>query len=235
MSTIPYALQDLPITPDPNDKSGRVLVRGSLTEDDILQRMLKRGTGISQEDMQATLDLFTKEISDSLTDGWNINTRIANFKPGIKGVFISATDPFDRSRHHFRASLSEGVTLKKKMRNAKGERISNSLPLPAMIQFMDYASRTTDSILTPGNIGELVGEELKFNSKNPAEGIFFINETENTVTKVDTISILTEGKLMFQVPANLTIGEYRLEVRRAYTNQNTIRTGTLTDSLSIGG
>ncbi len=231
---IPYALQNLPITPDPNDKSGRVQARGSLTEDDVLERMLKRGTGISAEDMRATLDLFTKEISDSVSDGWNINTRIANIKPGIKGVFTSATDPFDQSRHHFRATLSEGVSLKKKMREATGERINNSIPIPAIIQFMDYATRTANGPITPGNIGELVGEELKFDPNKIEEGIFFVNETENTETKVETISVLTEGKLMFQIPLNLRANEYRLEVRRAYTNKNTIRIGVLSDTLFIG-
>ncbi len=232
--SILYYLQDLPITPDPNDRSGRVKARGSLNESDVLDRMIKRGTGISREDMQATLDLFTEETGDLVAEGWNVNTRLANFRPGVRGVFSSATDPFDHRRHHFQASISEGVVLKKKMRETSGERITAPKPIPGIIEFMDHGSRMVSGSLTPGSIGELTGEALKFNLENKKEGIFFVNKADNVTTKATVISILTEGKLMFQIPAGLTPGSYRLEVRRAYTNEKTIRAGVLSDTLIVG-
>ncbi len=76
-------------------------------------------------------------------------------------------------------------------------------------------------------------DELKFNKENKQEGIFFINEIDAVTTKVTVISIPTEGKLMFQIPVGLTAGKYRLEVRKAYTNEKIIRLGVLSDILFV--
>ncbi|NER13384.1 DUF4469 domain-containing protein [Leptobacterium flavescens] len=230
---IPYYLQDLPIGPEPDHKIGRIQVRGSFSEQNLLDRMTQRGTGISREDMQATLDLFTKVVVDSLTEGWAINTRLANYKPGIKGIFNGATDPFDPGRHHFRATLSEGVELKNKMRVASGERVTVPLPAPFLIQYTDYGSHTVDSTLTPGNIGEINGQALKYNPENENEGVFLIPEAGGDATRVESVSILTEGRLMFMVPTSLAAGEYIMEVRKAYTNEASIRTGTLHHTLVV--
>ncbi len=231
---IPYYLQDLPIGPEPEHKVGKVQARGSLVESNVLDRMVQRGTGISREDMQATLDLYTKVVSDSLGDGYNVITRLANYRPGLKGVFNGATDPFDPKRHHFRASLSEGTDLRNKMRTASGERLVVPLPAPFLIQYMDYGSHTVDSILTPDNIGEINGQALKYDPANEDEGIFLVPEAGGDPIKVSTVSILTEGRLMFMVPSDLAVGEYIMEVRRGYTNEASIRTGTLHHTLTVG-
>ncbi|NER13502.1 DUF4469 domain-containing protein [Leptobacterium flavescens] len=231
---IPYYLVDLAIGPEPDHKAGKIQARGSLSERNILDRMVQRGTGISREDMQATLDLFTKVVSDGLAEGWAVNTRLTNYRPGIKGIFNGATDPFDPSRHHFRAALSEGADLKKKMREASGERVTVPLPAPFLIQYTDYGSHTTDSILTPDNIGEINGQALKYDAANEEEGIFLVPEASGDAIRVSTVSILTEGRLMFMVPSTLSVGEYIMEVRRGYTNQASIRIGTLHHTLTVG-
>ncbi len=230
---IPYYLQDLHVGPDQDQKVGKVQPRGSLNEEDLLNRMDKRGTGISWEDMQATLNLLTQEVSDALADGYTVNMRLANYRPGLKGVFSNATDAFDASRHYFRASISEGVVLKKKMREASGERVTVPLRAPRPIQYEDHGSETIDSVLTPESIGEINGEELKYDSSNDSEGIYFIATESGEATKVETVSILTDGRLMFMVPPSLDKGQYTLEVRRAYTNEGTIRIGTFHHSLTV--
>ncbi|WP_430968556.1 DNA-binding domain-containing protein [Spongiimicrobium sp. 2-473A-2-J] len=231
---IPYYLQDLPIGPEPGHKVGKVHTRGSLLEKNLLDRMAKRGTGISRQDMQATLALLTQEIADALADGWAINTPRANYVPSIKGVFNGNTDPFDPKRHHFRAAVSEGTIVKRRMRHAIGERISIPLPVPLLIQYTDHGSHTADSVLTPDNIGEINGQALKYDLANEEEGIFLVPENGGQATKVTSVSIHTEGRLMFMVPPSLTVGEYIIEVRRSYTKQTQTRIGTLHHTLTVG-
>lgn len=230
---IPYHLQDLPITPDPNDKSGRVELRGTLDESALLPEMLKRGTGLSKQEILAVIDLYTDVVSDLVQEGFAVNTRLANFRPGIKGMFRSATDPFDPARHQFRASISEGLTLKKKMREATGERKAASVPAPVIIEYFDHATSTANGALTQGGIGEIIGQELKFDPARAGEGIFFINEADTSETGVQMLSVRTEGTLMFLVPAELTAGEYILEVRRSYTSPADIRIGRFAETLTV--
>ena len=60
---------------------------------------------------------------------------------------------------------------------------------------------------------------------DPGEGEF--------VVKVEMISIRTEGKLMFLVPAEITAGNYTLKVCRSYTSSVDVRTGTLDKTLKV--
>ena len=230
---IPYYLQDLPITPDPNDKSGRVEQRGTLDEDAVLAEMLKRGTGLSKQDILAVVDLYTDVVSDLVQEGFTVNSRLANFRPSLKGVFRSATDPFDPSRHQFRASISEGLMLKKKMREATGERQTASIPAPVIIEYFDHATSIANGPLTLGNIGEITGEDLKFNQSRNGDGIFLIRETDASETRVQSLSVRTDGKLMFLVPASLAADDYFLEVRRSYRSPTDIRIGRLNEILTV--
>ena len=228
-----YHLQNLHITGNNSDKSGRVDPRGTLDESDISNEMLKRGTGLTKQEILGVIDLYTDVLSDQVRAGFAVNTRLANFRPGIKGVFGSATDPFDPERHFFRASITEGVNLKKKMRTATGERTTSAAPKPFIIEYNDHGSSQTDQALTPGSIGEINGQNLKFDPQKETEGIFFVNQEDGSQTRVQVLSLHTESRLMLLVPDELTAGEYKLEVRRAYTRPTDIRTGRLNAILSV--
>ena len=230
---IPYHLKNLYITGTRGDKSGRVDQRGTLDENDISDKMLKRGTGLTKQEILGVIDLYTDVVSDQVQSGFAVNTRLANFRPSIKGIFNSATDPFDPERHTFQASISEGIDLRKKMRAATGERHTASAPKPAIVEYQDHGSSRTDERLTPGSIGEINGENLKFDQRKDAEGIFFINKEDGVETRAEVLSVHTEGRLMFLVPEGLAAGKYKLEVRRAYTSPADIRKDNLNKELSV--
>lgn len=228
---IKYYLQPNPVTPDPNDQSARVLPNASLTLEDIIAKMMQRGTTVTESDTRAVLNLFFDVVSDEVADGNFVNLPLANIRVGISGVFTSITDSFDPSRHSIRATLSPGLLLIEKMQKVRLEKTLQPLPSPVIIEFLNINTNTTNSVLTPGGIGQIVGEELKFNPNNPQEGIFFV-AADGTETKVQIIASRTEGKLVFSIPT-LPAGNYTLEVRRAYTKENIIRKGVLSDTLTV--
>lgn len=230
---IPYYLRDLPITDDPNDKSGKVEQRGILDESDVLDEMLKRGTGLTRQEILGVTDMYTDVLSELVQSGFIVNTRLANFRPGITGKFKGATDPFDPARHRFHALISEGIILKKRMGEATGERITVAIPGPVIIQYVNHATSEANRSLTPGSIGEIIGEALKFEEFGAGDGIFFIREDDDSETRVGTISRRTEGSLMFLIPAELTAGDYFLEVRRSYTSPTDVRTSRLNATLTV--
>jgi hypothetical protein len=228
---IKYYLQPNPVTPDPNDQSARVLPNASLTLEDIIAKMMQRGTTVTEADIRAVLNLFFDVVSDEVADGNFVNLPLANIRVGISGVFTSITDSFDPSRHSIRATLSRGLLLSEKMQKVRLEKTLQPLPSPVILEFLNINTNTTNSVLTPGGIGQIVGEELKFNPNNPQEGIFFV-AADGTETKVQIIASRTEGKLVFSIPT-LPAGNYTLEVRRAYTKEDIIRKGVLSDTLTV--
>ena len=228
-----YYLEDLAITSDPDDKSGKVDQRGTLYESDVLDKMLRRGTGLTKQEIMAVLDLYTEVVSLEVQSGFIVVTRLANFRPGIKGLFNGTNDAFDPSRHHFQASISEGTVLKKRMRAATGERTIASATVPTVSGYYDYAKSVSNTWLTPGKIGTIAGKNLKFNKGRSVDGIFFIKKDSQDEIRVEMLSTHTDGTLTFLIPADLSSGKYNLEVRRSYTSPNDIRIGKLQYQLTV--
>ena len=73
--TIKYYLRDPPITNEPNDKSAWVDQRGTLDENAVLDEMLKRGTGLTKQEILGVIDLYTEVVSDQVQSGFVANNR----------------------------------------------------------------------------------------------------------------------------------------------------------------
>ena len=230
---IKYCLQPNPITPDPNDQSARVIKNQVYDVESITKEMLKRGSTITEADIRAVLKVFFDVVTDKVAEGNNVNLPLVNIKPGIGGVFTNATDSFDGSRHVKKASVSSGILLSQKLQEATVEKVAQPLPTPALVQFTDVNSQTANSTLTVGGIGQIVGQELKFNPANAIEGIYFV-ASDGRATKAEVLANRTEGKLVFSIPNSLDRGSYTLEVRKGYGTTNiVVRSGSLQDTLQV--
>lgn len=229
---IKYYLKPNAVTPDPNDQSARVITGSVHDVESITKEMLKRGSTITEADILAVLKVFFEVTADEVAEGNNVNLPLVNIRPGITGVFTSITDSFDASRHIKRASLTAGILLSQKMNAAQVEKVAQPVVTPSLIQFLDVNTQNTNSSLTAGGIGQIVGDELKFDASKPQEGIFFI-AADNTATQVTIIASKTEGKLVFSIPS-LPAGNYTLEVRKGYGTTNVVvRSGSLQDVLLV--
>jgi hypothetical protein len=228
---IKYFLQPNPITPDPNDQSARVKSNATLDLQGIVKLAIKRGTSLTETDLAGAATLLFEVITDEVANGNSITLPLVNIRPGIKGVFASASDSFDPSRHVKRATLSSGLLLSSKMKAAKVEKLMAALPSPVLVEYMDINSGTTNSLLTRGGIGSITGEELKFNPGNADEGIWFVPSSGGMAVKATVVANRTEGNLVFSVPAGLPPGSYTLEVRKGYGNNAELRTGSLHEKL----
>ena len=227
-----YYLQPNPVTPDPNDQSARVVVSNVLTFEDIVQEARRRGTTLTETDLRAAGNLIFETVCYAVAQGNNVNLPMANFRAGITGVFANATDSYDPSRHTVKATISQGTMLLDYMDKASVEKVLQPQPSPTLVEYFDVNTQTANTKLTPGGIGQLVGEELKFNPANATEGIFIVSSS-GTATQVAVIASRTEGKLVFSVPTGLAPDNYTLEVRKGYGAAATIRSGALNDALQV--
>ncbi len=229
---IRYYLQPNYISTDPNDQVARIVANNVFDTEAIIKLMLLRGTTLTETDIRAVVYLLCDVTCRAVADGNNVNLPIGNIRPGIIGIFNSATDSFDGSRHTKKATLSAGALLWEYMEKATVEKVLQPPASPALLEYFDVNTQLANARLTPGGIGQLAGDELKFNPANAAEGIFIINST-GTATQASIIASRTEGKLVFSVPTGLAAGNYTLEVRRGYGNAASIRTGTLNEVLQV--
>jgi hypothetical protein len=232
MGTIRYYLRSSSITSDPNDQVAFVQPKEILDPDMLAERMVKRSSSFTLPVIKGVLSLFFDVASDEIADGKHVNTPLVNIRPSISGVFTSASDNFDPSRHIVKSSGTGGTLLNSKIALSQTEKIHPLATEPYLIEYTDVNSSTINSLVTKGGIGMIVGEELKFSWKDEDEGVFFVSQA-NVATRVETYAVVTEGKIIFSIPSTLTAGTYTLEVRRQYGVAKTVRKGQLRETLTV--
>ncbi len=229
--SLDYYLQPNPVTPDPNDQSARVATRGNLTEDDLAAELVKRGTATSKAQALAVITALHELIAEKVADGYAVNTSLCTIRAAVNGVFTDPTDTFDPARHTIRANLASGTALDDALAQATVSKKSRAERAPRLTAFLNKNTGGVNATLTSGGIGQIVGEELKFDPAKPADGIYLVPAT-GTAVKVTNLATRTEGELLFLTPT-LTAGTYRLEVRRTYGTANpVVRTGQLSTPLT---
>lgn len=233
--SIQYYLLPNTATPDPNDQSARVNTTINMNEDQLAQELVNRGVATSKAQAAAVIAGYQQLIAEKVADGAAINTQLFTARPGITGVFTDPNDTFDPARHTLSANLQSGPLLREKLSTATTQKIIRPEPAPILVSFTNNANGAVNTSATPAGIGQIRGDQLKFDPTPATAGIYFIPATGSAV-KVPTANIATrtEGELLFTIPA-LAAGTYRLEVRRIYgTGSNaTLRTGQLGSALTV--
>jgi hypothetical protein len=204
--------------------------RGVLGHDDVVKRILHRGTTFTETDLRGAIRLYEQEVMEAVAEGYHVNTPVFNARPTIKGNFNAKSDEFDHARHSIEVTLSKGTAFTKRMKTATAQREIGKERKPMPVSFTDHNSSVVNQTLTAGSIGELYGYELKYEAAEPKAGIFFIDTVSKQETQVRVVSILEPQKLMFQIP-DLAPGTYQIVVRKYYAGTKSLRQGILPDNL----
>ncbi|MGL2967334.1 DNA-binding domain-containing protein [Flavobacterium sp. XGLA_31] len=200
---------------------------------DIIAQMLQRGTTLSEADILASLHLFFEVVAQQVQEGNHVNLPIVNIKPSILGRFTEATDSFDATRHALKAATSAGILIKKNIKKAAVVKFSKPLTVPILSAFTDVLTQTDNDLLSPGGIGTIVGNHLKFDKNNPSEGLFFVSAAQEQYA-VTVFATLHPRKLLFSIPNHLPQGQYSLVVKKAFGKNNTsLREGKLATVLRV--
>jgi len=100
-------------------------------------------------------------------------------------------------------------------------------------QLRGNSSATTDSTLTPGNIGTLNGARLKFDPDQADEGLYLLPTSGGATVKVTTFQRNKPGQLIFLNPTGLAAGDYFMEVRARVRGTTELRSGRLEDVVTF--
>lgn len=230
--TISYSLHKNHLTNVPNQYRALVQSNGTITLEDIIKRMVIRGSTTTESDAYAVLMDFFTIIEGCLLDGLRVNTPLVNCGVSVKGNFDGQTDTFTSSRHWVEMTTSPGPQVRRVIQNrAQVQKQLASDVRPRLLQYLDLNSGERDGRLTPGGMGQIVGDKLKFDPADPTQGIFF-TASDRSLNRVEIVGRNTSVDLMFLVPTNLLPGDYTLEIRSTL-NSGSLRTGSLNVSLTV--
>ncbi len=229
---ITHALLENHLTSDPDDYRAIVQSSGSATQADLIDHIIQQGSTVTRTDIKSVVEGITAAIIYMVLDGKNVNTPLANFGAGIKGVFDGKDDSFDSNRHQLRATVSAGKRYRKEIPNrGKTNKGEARVRLPNPEVYNDLNTGERDSVLTSGGMGQLTGHRLKFDPADDNQGIFFVAE-DNSATRVTITGRNKPADLLFTVPV-LPPGDYRVEVRTIMSGGAQMRTGVLMATLTV--
>jgi hypothetical protein len=223
-SIISVELQDLLITERKDDRCGKVISAGSLTEDDLINLAVARRTDINAATMRAVLALLNDVAVDSLAAGNSVSFGLGHFRLDVKGVFIGDHAKWDPTQH----SLVVHVSPSARVRNAVKElsvNVRGKASVGVVINSItDVATGEVNQRLTPGGGVNMQGSKMKIVGDDPSVGIHLISQDSQTTVTVPMNSILINdpSKISFIVPSDLSAGDYKLMVTTQFSTGGVI-------------
>jgi len=229
---VKYALYLNHLTPAPDDYAGTVMDARTRNLDYLVRRVARPGSGLTEEEVNAVVTALEREIVEVLMEGDNINLSLFQTRISIQGVFDSEEETFDRSKHQLVVHLSPGEALSKAIQQVSVEKVQPKEKRPVLQSFTDLKSGTRNEQATPGRIGRLKGLNLKINTQDEEQGLYFIGSNQQE-TKVILYSHNQPSELTFEIPEGLAKDTYRLEVRNFKKGQQDVRVGTLDYPIAV--
>jgi len=216
-------LYDNVLTEDPNDYVARVSSERSLSITDVCKSAVSRGgASTSAETMEHNVNLFLKEMSYQLSDGFSVNTGYFTASTLIKGVFNSPGETFNTAKHSIIFQFNQGDTLRKELPGIEVDILGVADSSISVAQVTDVKTGSVNDLLTPNRNLKIKGYKLKLTGDNPNVGVYFVNQTTSERSKVADDDIVTNNpsELVIVTPA-LAIGMYTLEVTSQYSGSST--------------
>jgi hypothetical protein len=232
---IHYTLEKNYLTPDPNDFRAMTHPAGSIGDEDIIRRIVERGTTVAEADVAAVLRLLSDVVIDAVKQGYKVNMDLGSYDAGIKGVFTSEDEGFSLVAHRIVPRVSPSARMRRDVAaGATVQKEKRVLPMPIPYQLLDVASGEVNTILTPGSMAVLLGHRLKFNPDAPEEGIF-LQAVDGSESRMAEVGINKPGRQVFNLPDDLQPGDYSLVVRASWRGSKDVREGILPETLSVTG
>ena len=222
---IHYVLRENKATEDPNDYFAVVVPTGIADEDEFLERMEGAGSTLKRPDMVAFMELAPQVLGAMIGEGFRINTRMGNYGAAIEGTFDGADAVFQTPQNQLNVVISQSPVLRKTVRTKPTQKDIAALPGPILVQFKNVADGGLNTVAQSGDIGEIKGDNLKFDPAASDEGIYFV-PVSGAAVKVTSILNNFPKTLSFRIPT-LTAQSYTLEVRKRFKPDSPFRTGDL--------
>ena len=214
------------LTDDPNDYMAIVTDNETMTTEEIVERMIGKGSTVTKAEALSVIEEFNYAVVDAVSNGNNVNTELFKVYPSISGVFANKSDGFDQSRHAVRLNINAGKRLAEAAAKIDLKKVDVAVAKPILQEFTDLKTKTRNESFTPGRIASIRGSLLKFDEADEKQGIFFI-AADGTETKVSDIVKNMPSELMFFVPEGLTTGSFQIELRTIFKNYKSMRVGRL--------
>lgn len=228
---VEFFLVDNHLTEDPDDCRAITQHKSTVTMEQLVKLIMLRSAGLTESEISSVLKEYFVAMEYFLEEGNRIVTPFFNITPTVSGVFEDKKASFDKTKHRIRIKVAAGVELKKVASKIGAEKIRGNKHVPFVDDVYDYASDSTDDILSPGQPLRLTGEYLKLDKADTGQGVFFVNTADQTETRATMYIESRNKQIALLVPDALTSGIYTLKVKAQMGNE--VRVGEFSTPLTV--
>jgi hypothetical protein len=214
-----YFLTDNNLTPDPDDQIAIPANIHSYTDEEIIDRILQRGSTLTRADLLAAIQVYQAEHGYIVDEGNGLNTGLITAGPNILGKFNNVTDSYDSARHKMHYNMNFSKSIQERVGKVKMTKVQAPNTGPLIVAIKDSLSGLTDGTLTVGGVLDIAGNRLKVYPEISEDGVYFI-ASDGTEYKVSVLVENKPSRLIVMIPA-LPAGSYTLEVRTHYIGGST--------------
>lgn len=207
---VKYSLVENVLTGNEKKYMARIRSTEQWDMDKIVDRMANSGSSVTRTDAIAVLHLFFNVICDGLIQGATIHTPLFKIELKIRGNFKGPEDRFWPKRHRVEAAITNGKELKENVKRVKLVKAESRRKMPAINHFRYLDQELSNDVLRPGGIIVLSGLYLKLDKSDPEQRL--VLRKGGAEIPIDQIHISKGKELIAQLPADIPIGSYQLEV-----------------------
>jgi hypothetical protein len=208
-----YTLEDNELTGNPGDLRAQVINVTSYTQNDLVDRIMNIGAGLTRSDRVSVLEAKKQVITGIIAEGGAVNTELFNAFPSIAGVFDSSDEAFDYTKHKIRIKLHPGVALRSAVSHVKPKRVAAVLSGPVITSVTDIKTGSVNGALTPGR-----NVKLRIAGNKSEVGLYFVPASGGAKLQVDSSDLVVNNpaEVIAVIPA-LSVGTYRIRLVTQYS------------------
>jgi hypothetical protein len=213
-----YVVEVNGLTAAPDDYRAQVVNVASHTQEDIVDRIMRIGAGLTRSDIAAVLEAEKQVVVEIVSDGGAVTTELFNAFPSIQGVFHSAEDAVDGVHQKVKINLHAGTAIRDAAGAVKTKKLPGVVSGVIISSVTDVKTGSQNNLLTPGRNIKIAGAKLKIAGDDPAVGLFFESEAGGAPVPVDSSDLVINrpAELIAVIPA-LAPGVYRLRLVTQYS------------------
>jgi len=205
---------------------GRVILKGTLDQTEMIGRMLDMGSSLTRPDITAVLQLLSMAIEKACSEGYKVNLDgLVQVAPVMGGEFADKSDSFlsPRNSLYLTSQVSRGLN-DRVSQNASVERVIVDETRPILLDVIDSEADDGITTLAVGHIVSISGKRLKFDTARPEEYLRLVNaQNPSEFLPVSRFHKVSDQELVFRLPqAPFTEGYFELA---ASLNTLSIRVG----------
>lgn len=194
----------------------QVVLTQTYTLEDVINRIVAKGSGIHIETLRHAASLLTGEIEECLIEGSSVNTPLGIFTPAVTGSWgQDRIQPEERKQNTATVQYSLSKQLKEALSDPLFHETGGTGFRLSIYSVHDHATHTENQAITPGRAFTLRGRMLLMNGDLPQRGLYLVHADTGKVEchiRPEDLALNTRGKIIAQWPAGLPAGKYLVRV-----------------------